>query len=310
MKLAGPFKTLIQSVVLFLIPFALMLGGCGGWSYYIPDANAAAEPTPQLASVRLESIERSPVQQTSGSSCWAAAAEMIFAYNGKPEQTQQSIAERMNKVASETGKGKELTEEERRRAIEAAGQLEVMLALYPEYTITPDRVATNAVAWIDSGGDMFDLSKRHVTNAMMELLRAQKVSAGELGGALQPKGKGKPQPIIVGFSQAENSQELGHICVITGIEYIPESPTAFGRMTEGTWVDNATVTISPGTIHRVFYVDPWDAKVKSKSAQEFIAEADFIITREIAIAAISGIDKAVMPAGESGVPEKTGWLPW
>ncbi len=288
----------------------VLLSSCGGWSYYKPDP-AAASPTSQaLTSVRLETIERQPIQQTSGSSCWAAAAEMVFRYNGNEDQTQLRIAERMGKIVDESSQGKQLTDEERRRAIEAAGQLEVMLALYPEYKVDPDRVATNSIAWIQQGGDMFDLSKRHMMNAVSHWLRGQVVRAYELGSALQPKGNGRPQPIIVGFARAQGSQELGHICVITGIEYIPEKPTAVGRLTEGTWLNNAMLSISPGEVHRIHYVDPWDAMVKSKTAQEFVDEADFIITREIAVAAIGGIDKAVMPAGQSGVPEGSSWLPW
>jgi hypothetical protein len=277
-------------VLLAVGVWSLALVGCG-WSYASSQPDDATRA--KIQTVRLDAVQ--PVAQTSKVACWAACSEMIFRYNGKPEQTQVVIAERMGKVKTTDDQGRPLPQEVIDKRIESAGLIEVMLALYPEFAVRPDEVARAGYGWANDAEGMRKLGEDALIRwGWDELAREAapaKVVATQLlpSPAVQPT----PQPLLVGLSQGEG--KMGHVCLVYGMDYVPGEKTWVGKQTEGTAMDNALPTIDSGTIHAIHLIDPEGGKRMTLPAREFSERADFIISRPIAIERLERGKGVLMP---------------
>jgi len=286
---------------------ALLLQACSTWRYHKPESaesGSAGQPTPlpQLATARLASIESQPIVQSSDQSCWAASAAMIFRfYDPNTPHTETSIAQRMRKIAAGTPSAEGAGAE----SISAAGQIEVVVALAPEYQLDPERVAQNALAMLRGGKFVMTASTEGGLELLDTLARSQGVLATELGESFVPAQGGTQHPLIVGFSrpphwsQAEAGDgrpSLGHICVVTGIDYVPDELGSIDQATN--YLKGSASTT--GEIYAVHYVDPWDGSLHTVAPGVFVERADFVLSRTIALRLLKQIDKTLLPinAGE------------
>lgn len=276
--LSRPFAI---TVVCLLV--GLFAGGCGAWSF------ADDAPTSPLITVKCEGLVANSVPQTSKTSCWAACAESLFRYNDRPDQTQARIAARLGKVATTDAAGNALPQEEIDTRIQAAAEWEIMLALYPEFSVTPDEFSSSALAWLQSADSMTERSKWQAVTAGGSWLRRKMLVADTMAESIMPSA-GKPQPVLVGFAGGE----MGHVCLVYGFDIKPGERSTFGEQTKGYMVDHALPSLTRGKIYNVYIMDPEGARTTSKTAAEFREHLDFYITREMAIERLEGLKRTVM----------------
>jgi hypothetical protein len=274
-------RTLVTTVICLL--FCLLVGGCSSWSF------SKQAPTSDLVTIQCNGVVANSVPQTSKTSCWAACAESLFRYNNRPDQTQARIAERLGKVATTDAAGNPLPQAEIDQRIQAAAEWEIMLALYPEFSVTPDEFSSSALAWLQSADTMTERGKWNAITAGASWLSREALVADTMARSISPK-SGKPQPVLVGFAGGE----MGHVCLVYGFDIKPGERSWIGRQTEGTVVDGALLSIKPGAIYNVRIMDPEGARTTTMTASVFEEQLDFYITREMAIERLEGLKRTVM----------------
>lgn len=274
-------------LLIALIGTVLVLQGCSRWEF----ADAAGAKT---LTVKCEGIAEHPEKQASETGCWAACAAMVFAYNGRHDQSQEAIASRLAKAPSKDESGRSLSPEEQKKLIREACELEIMLALYPEFNIPPEQVISSAFAYGASPEQTARVAAWHAMESLFQWGQTGLLPADDIGDSLCPRDRGKPQPLLVGLKEA-GAQE-GHICLIYGMDCTPAESTWLGRQTEGTMADHMLLTVSGGQIFSVTIVDPADGTTRPMTTAELNSQVNFVITRKIAKQRLESLKATVLPA--------------
>lgn len=272
----------------FLIALAAVLPGCGTWTF-------STDPPPaQITSLRCEGVGDAPVKQVSPVGCWAACAEMIYRYNGKPEQTQARIAERIGKTPTTDKNGRPLTDLERAQNVRAACEWEIMLALYPEFSIPPEQFVASAWAYYADPEAALKGTFWNFVSGALNYSVSESLPADVVGAELAPGRGARPQPLLAGL-QDEADPQLGHVCLVYGMDFVAGSQTLVGKQSEEYVVHRVLPTIDQGEIYRLHLVDPADGSTPTRTPAELSGKVNFFLSSKIAKQRLDDIRDTIMP---------------